>query len=290
MSKFNVFNLTEIGASHIKEGKVCQDYSLSGEGSDYSVAIVCDGHGGNKYFRSDRGSRIAAEQTQEAIREFMKSRFTKKQQGGKEIDSLYADPDAFMKQLSANIIYRWRTGIAEDFQQEPFTDEEKVLLSPKDLAAYQQDEGWVSAYGTTLIAAVRAKDFWFGLHIGDGKCVTVGTEGTSAQPIPWDDKCFLNVTTSLCDAQALSSFRYFFQTDNLPMAIFVGTDGIDDTFGNDVALHNFYQTVIKLFTEKGMKEGVEELKAYLPKLSEKGSRDDVSIAGIVYGKELRRCK
>lgn len=286
MAKLETFSVTTIGASHIKDGKVCQDFALSSEGSDYAVAIVCDGHGGNKYFRSDRGSRLAAEQAQLAIREFMKTRFVKSQNGGKIVDNIQTNPDAFMHQLSANIIFRWREAIAEDYQHEPFTETEMAILSPKELAAFQTEEGWVSAFGTTLIAAVRAKDFWFGLHIGDGKCVTVNAACEYTQPIPWDEKCFLNQTTSLCDEQALSRFRYYFGKEDLPIAIFVGSDGVDDTFGTDEALYGFYKTILQLFTEKGITEGVEELQSYLPQLSEKGSKDDVSIAGILVRKEL----
>lgn len=281
MSKIEAFHVTTIGASHIKEEKVCQDFALSSKGTNYAFAIVCDGHGGNKYFRSDRGSRFAAEQVQLAIREFMKTRFVKSQNGGKIVDSIQTNPDAFMNQLSANIIYRWREAIAADYHREPFTETEMAILSPKELAAFQTEEGWISAYGTTLLAAVRSKDFWFGLHIGDGKCVTVNPAGEYAQPIPWDEKCFLNHTTSLCDEQALSRFRYYFGKEDLPIAIFIATDGVDDTFGTDEVLYGFYKTVLQLLSEKGMINGVAELQTYLPKLSEKGSQDDISIAGIL---------
>ena len=287
MSKFDIFNVSVIGASHIKAGKVCQDFALSSEANDYALAIVCDGHGGDKYFRSDRGSRIAAKQAQEAIREFMKIRF-KKSHGGKLVDTIKANPGAFMLQLSANIIFRWREAIAKDFNREPFTDAEKAVLTPNEITDIINNEGWVSAYGTTLIAVVRAKEFWFGLHIGDGKCITVNTLGEYAQPIPWDDKCFLNRTTSLCDEQALGRFRYFFGNENLPVAIFIASDGVDDTFGSDEALHGFYKTVLQLFTEKGIAKGVDELKTYLPQMSEKGSTDDISIAGIISLKDLKK--
>ena len=294
MSKFEVFNVKEIGASHIKEGKPCQDFVLSSTGKEYAVAIVCDGHGGNKYFRSDRGSRMAAEQAMEAIHEFMKSRFSKNPKGEKILDNLLTRPDTFMTQLAANIIYRWRESIAKDFTNEAFSETETAILTPKELAAIQQEDGWVTAYGTTLIAVVRAKMFWFGLHIGDGKCVVVSKNGEYSQPIPWDEKCFLNQTTSLCDSQALSKFRWFpfenetqpaamfpFNNENLPVAIYLGSDGVDDTFGTDEGLYNFYKTVLQLFKEKGMEKGKEELQNYLPTLSAKGSQDDISIAGIL---------
>ena len=260
MSKLSTFHVTTIGASHIKEGKVCQDYALSGEGSDYAVVIVCDGHGGNKYFRSNRGSRIAAQEAQHAIQEFMKSRFPRSKQGGKMEDTLLSNPDVYLNQLSANIIYRWREAIAADVLINPFTEAEKAILTPKELAVFLSEEGWVSAYGTTLLATIRAEKFWFGLHIGDGKCVTVNSAGEFFQPIPWDEKCFLNQTTSLCDEQALTRFRYFFSKENLPTAIFIASDGVDDTFGTDEALHGFYKTVLQLFSEKGITEGVDELQ------------------------------
>lgn len=286
MSKLNTFNVTVIGASHIKEGKVSQDFALSGEGSDYAVAIVCDGHGGSKYFRSNRGSRIAAEQAHSAIRDFMKSRFVKLKQGGKVMDTLLSNPDAYLNQLSANIIFRWREAITDDYLLEPFTEDEKALLTHKESDAFHSNEGWISAYGTTLLLVVRAQKFWFGLHIGDGKCVTVNSSGDFSQPIPWDDKCFLNQTTSLCDEQALSHFRHIFSRENLPVAAFIASDGVDDTFGTDEALHGFYKTILQLFTEKGLSRGVAELNNYLPQLSEKGSQDDISIAGIISLKDL----
>lgn len=286
-SEFNAFHVCEIGASHIKEEKPCQDFSLSYVGRDYAVAIVCDGHGGNKYFRSDRGSRMAAEQSLMAIQEFMKSRYVKNKNGGKVIDTLLANPETYLNQLAANIIYRWRECLAADYATEPFTEKENSILTPKELAALQEEGGWVTAYGTTLIASVRAKKFWFGLHIGDGKCVAVNDNEEYSQPIPWDDKCFLNVTTSLCDVQALSRFRTYFGKDNLPTVLFVGSDGVDDTFGKDEALHDFYRTVLKLFIENGMEKGKEELQNYLPNLSAKGSQDDISIAGILMNKVLK---
>lgn len=281
MSKFKAFHVRETGASHLKNGKSCQDYAVSSDGREFAVALVCDGHGGDKYFRSERGSRIAGEQTMEAICEFMRNRFRKSQGGIKVVDTLLANPENFMRQLAANIIFRWREAIVSDYNNEPFSEQEMDILTDKERTALLLDDGWVTAYGTTLIAAVRAKTFWFGLHIGDGKCVTVSHKGEFLQPIPWDDKCFLNVTTSLCDTEALSRFRYFFASENLPDAIFLGTDGVDDTFGTDDSLHNFYKTVLKLFEENGMGKGKEELQAYLPKLSAKGSQDDISIAGIL---------
>ena len=66
---YQSFHFTSIGASHIKKGTVCQDFSASVETEKYKLAVVSDGHGGADYFRSDRGSRFAAEAFCACVRE-----------------------------------------------------------------------------------------------------------------------------------------------------------------------------------------------------------------------------
>ena len=268
------FHSSVRGASHIKTEKGCQDYAISSSCGKYAVAIVCDGHGGERYIRSNIGSRIAAETCMKAIIDFFENQNIKSEnEFGKKSEKV-------LTQLIANIIFRWREDTGKDFYSNPFTEAETAKLSPGDKSKLEGD-GWIKAYGTTLIAVVRATDFWFGLHIGDGKCVVVSENGEFLEPIPWDDKCFMNTTTSLCDSDAIANFRYYFSNDDLPLALFVGTDGIDDSFNGTQGLHSFYESLLKTIKAKGIEEGVKDLNEYLPKVSEKGSGDDVSVAGIV---------
>jgi len=124
------------------------------------------------------------------------------------------------------------------------------------------------------------EDYWFAIHIGDGKCVAINHAGEFKQPIPWDPKCFLNATTSICDSDAIDNFRHFY-SDKLPAAVFVGSDGIDDCFNNNEQLYNLYKTVLYSFATTDFKEACEGLADYLPRLSAKGSGDDVSIAALL---------
>ena len=57
------FNYSCEGESHKATGKVCQDHSLTCSVEGLTMAVVCDGHGGERYFRSDIGSKFAAEAT-----------------------------------------------------------------------------------------------------------------------------------------------------------------------------------------------------------------------------------
>ena len=283
MGEYKAFDVRSIGASHIKSGKPCQDYSFSSHGDKFAVAIVCDGHGGDKYVRSEIGSKLATEICSEAI----KSLFGKRIDSQTAMAKFHPNAEATLQQLASFIIFKWREALEEHFAGNPFTVDEFEHLSDKDKTSLSSTDGWVSAYGTTLIAAVRTSEFWFGLHIGDGKCVVVSETDDYLQPIPWDDKCFLNATTSLCDEKALERFRVFFSTEKPPKAIFVASDGVDDTFGTDEALHGFYKSVMQLFTEKVFDEAKTELQTFLPGLSAKGSQDDISIAGIINTKELK---
>lgn len=265
------FSLSVQGASHIKKNKECQDHSGCYSDENYVVAIVCDGHGGDDYMRSAKGSYYACDAAETEIRSFLE-----------EIDSerFFSDPERYMRDLEASIINKWNCAIDEDYESHPFTEEELSGVSERARRKYLQDKRIESAYGTTLIAVAMNKEFWFGIHIGDGKCVKVSRNGEFSEPIPWDPKCFLNATTSICDSDAIEHFRHFYSKE-LPAAVFVGSDGIDDCFKNAEQFHNFYRTVLYSLGTSDFDSSVAELKEYLPRLSEKGSRDDMSIAAIL---------
>ena len=282
MDGIRVFNISEIGSSHITTNKGSQDSSNSYCDKTMAIAIACDGHGGDKYFRSNRGSKFAAEITLKSFKECMdyENQF---------IEKLKENPDKVLGQLEQNIIANWNSAVVKDFDEDPFNEEELSKLPNQDRLLYEQKQGIESAYGTTIIAFLLTEKFCFGLHIGDGKCFAVYENGEFKQPIPWDDKCFLNVTTSICDTNAFSNFRNFF-SEELPVAVFVGTDGIDDSFATDDQLQCFYKTVISSFITSSFEIAVRELNLFLPKLSAKGSGDDVSVAAILNLTEIKRLK
>jgi len=64
------------------------------------------------------------------------------------------------------------------------------------------------------------EDYWFALHIRYGKLVVFDTAGAAYEPIPDDEHCFLNATTSICDEDALERCRGYFSRD-LPTAVFL---------------------------------------------------------------------
>lgn len=265
------FHLSTQGASHIKKNKECQDASESYHDENCAIAIVCDGHGGDDYVRSAVGSAFATSIAKNNILSFI-SNVNK--------DELKRHHPQLINTLQASIISAWSSAIHAHYEENPFTESEFAVLSERAKRKYLQEQRIESAYGTTLIAVASTKDYWFGIHIGDGKCVAVNPEGKFVQPIPWDEKCFLNATTSICDSDALNRFRYFY-SEKLPVAVFVGSDGIDDCFSSEQQLNNLYKTVLYSFATSDFAEAVNDLSDYLPRLSAKGSGDDVSVAAIL---------
>ena len=277
VTDYRAFHLTVIGASHIKNGAVCQDCSQSCEKTECRLVVVCDGHGGADYFRSDRGSKLAAVAFTDCMENpdliaALSAAATEKQRKSR------------IEQLIKSIIARWNSLVEQDMRQHPFDEDELSGVSEKARRRYEAGERLQAAYGTTLIGAVLAEDFWLGLQIGDGKCVVVSETGEFTQPIPWDEECFLNVTTSLCDENAAKEFRFCFSR-TLPAAVFIGSDGIDDCFAGDERLYDFYRVTLKSFAQTDEETAVAQLKEYLPTLSEKGSGDDMSV-GILVNTDL----
>ena len=287
------------GESHVLTNKVCQDASFSEITENASVAIVCDGHGGARYFRSDVGAKIAVEATRSCVSAFVKEidlklfankPFTQKQditsEINAEIPTKETQTDIAFRQLFSSIIYSWHTKVEQHANETPLTDEERQNVEPHYIEDFENRIELEKTYGCTLMCYVRTPDYWFAFHIGDGKCIAFDEEGRWYEPVPWDNRCFLNKTTSLCDSSALDEFRYCYEGDGkFPFAIVLGSDGMDDSFGETENMVNFYVQVLKLLANECQDNALQTIKDTLPQLSKMGSKDDMSVA-IIYDDKI----
>ena len=273
MKQYYCFARSERGANHKKINKICQDASGKDSFGNACVIAVADGHGSDDYIRTDRGSKFAVEVTLKALRSMVEGYI-------KEGDLLESNTEQKLTDVIANILKEWHAKVEKDLEADPIREVELEKVSEKYRERYQMDEYKVQAYGTTLIAVCMTENFWFGLQIGDGRCVRIRTNGQVDEPIPWDDECEMNITTSLCDSNAMEKFRYAYDKE-LPAAIFIGSDGVDDSYCSDEDLHGLYEGIFQIFIEHGELIGRGEVEEYLPELTRRGSGDDVSIAGII---------
>jgi serine/threonine protein phosphatase PrpC/archaellum component FlaC len=311
MVKIQIFHKSVKGASHIASSKPCQDYSLSYNEDGLQIVVVCDGHGGNTYFRSDVGSKLAAEVTVELLKNFAKcvdasdfknSEFsiTAKPKHNPFIDSdgkrlLYEDlndeqkqyaiqaqayietegkyPElrALVSELIEKIYEEWINQINSDESMNHFNKKDKAILNRRGLE---------KAYGCTLLAFMRTKEFWLSFQIGDGTIYCCDKTLKWSNPVPKDCTCFLNYTTSLCDSNPVDEFRYAFNgKGDFPIAVMLCSDGLDGSLRTSANLQDFYEQIINLCIEGD--DVVSELETFFPSLSENGNRDDISLSGIV---------
>ena len=75
---------------------------------------------------------------------------------------------------------------------------------------------------------------------------------------------------------------------SFPEAILLGSDGIDDSFGDGERLYNFYIQIYQTLASKKKKDTQQELDASLPIISQKGSKDDMSVACVYNEHNLER--
>ncbi len=278
----------------------CQDRAMASgslaaaDGTRFSFMGVSDGHGGAPYFRSHRGAEFALQVVQDIVVRRMD-----------RIGELAAagDFDTIRSQLALAIVKDWRRHIDQDVSDHPVTEAELGFLGrekPAVAAAYREGRDLYSIYGCTLISYVATERFWFAIQIGDGDFALSLDGKEFALPMPADEGCFLNQTTSLCDAAAAREFRSVAGTQ-LPKVALCSTDGVANSFKTQAQLENFYRSLFNLLVASefpqcqqlqcqdrdhcdiGCKASLvdQEIRRYLPALSKGGSGDDIGLAAIV---------
>jgi serine/threonine protein phosphatase PrpC len=296
MNAYKSFAVTVTGGSHIKQGKGCEDSSFKRDGSGVSIAVVADGHGDANCFRSAKGSQLAAACAAKGIHDFVEFHESKSSPGlfGKKAVPAQEYFDKALHDLVKHIIALWQVKVEEDYTAFPFTAEELEKADDKHRKRFEADKGNGSkAYGTTLIAAAITPRCWFGLHIGDGRLTALYPDGTYDQPVPWDEKCYLNVTTSLCDDDSLEQARCYFSFHKVkapPVAVFLCSDGVDDNYPvdeNEKHLFKLYRTIALTFSEDGFDSTYKQLIDLATSFATKGKGDDTSIAGFIDMKTLK---
>lgn len=295
------------GYNHIASYKPCQDYCKTEYFADLdmTVAALSDGHGGDRYFRSQFGSQFAVECAIEAVKSFVgnisKSIFagvrysTILAQEDEKMEKLDTEQAKVLRQLVGSIIFHWRQKVKEHVtENSQFSEWELQHVEERyrqDMISHSiDDEIPVKTYGCTLMVYVQTRDYWFAFHIGDGKCIAFfDEEQVWAEPIPWDKNCFLNKTTSLCNSNAIDQFRFCYEGDGrFPLAVFLGSDGLDDSLGESDNLADFYAEVVKMIKKSSLENTYLSLKEDLPVLSKIGSKDDMSVACVFDPERLDR--
>ena len=277
------FHKTVIGYGHIQEEIPCEDASVSYASDDgnFQIIVVGDGHGDPACHRSAQGSKLVIAAAVQCLREFAQAICA----GTVDI-SAPEQQEYYMKLLTHAIISQWYGAVRRNLLEHEM-GEDDFREAGRYEKAYRQGSYLEHLYGTTLIAALQVGSYLILIQQGDGRCDVFYQDGSVDQPVPWDDRCKGTTTTSMCDRDVLESIRYAVLDVEKRgiVACYIGSDGVEDSYYENektqLGTHRFYMALTDKLYELGPERFDGYLEKFLPEFSKSGSRDDVSVAGIV---------
>lgn len=282
--KIASFHKTVRGHLHVLKNTPCEDYSVSfsDKNERYHIIAIADGHGDCACMRSAYGSQTAVEVAVGCLKSFAESALSRDVQELLNDLSMPKTSRQIIKRLTDAIISRWYQEIHKDLKEKPLTEEE-LSSAEKYAADYRAGKRLEHVYGTTLLTALQLPNHLILIQQGDGRCEVFYTDGSVDQPIPWGDRCFENVTTSMCDEDVATSIRHCIIPlhDKSVAACYIGSDGVEDSYRDMEGTHTFYRNISQELIQRGIGNFEKYLDEWLPRFSADGSGDDISIAGLV---------
>ena len=263
---YYIFNKTETGYRHLRENKPCQDYSASYSDKERMIITCCDGHGGDIYIRSDRGSKFASKAI---INVFSSLKYSPLRKDDKAI-----------KNIKLSILCEWNRLVEEDLARRPIRKKELEHLDEDKLDRIIFNK--VRAYGTTLSGAMVYKNKIIVVSIGDTEALGV-YKGKIIKIFDDENDPVANVTYSMCQEDAFNYLNVRIMNVNELDGLFLCTDGLSAPFA-------FYDSFKEGFIKPSMREvinsgNLEYFDQFVSRLAkEKGVGDDVSLAFIINSK------
>jgi hypothetical protein len=267
------------GASHLRAGIPNQDAILQVRESGRGLPLVVsasDGHGSNKCFRSDRGSRFAVRKAAQLVGEFLDE-----SRGPADLSELESRAKEY---LPREFVRRWREAVEADLKARPFTGEEIEAVERKDGARGRKlvEGNPLLAYGATSLTVAVAESFVLYLQLGDGEILSVSEAGEVSRTMPEDERLFANETTSLCTPDAEKNFRVRLQQldDGPPALILLSTDGYVNSFSDSAGFLKVGSDLLEMLRADGFDPINASLKGWLEEATRSGSGDDCTLGLI----------
>jgi hypothetical protein len=280
--EWQILAANAVGASHRANGRPGQDavrYAPSDHGIDYPLAVaVADGHGHRLHFRSHDGSRLAVGVACDTLLHAAGMLWACGEAG--------ALAAAATDRVLPDLVAAWRSACLANLDGRPVTFEElRAAGFPEEEQAMVAAAGEpLLAYGSTLMAAAIVGRWVLLLHIGDGDIFTVGADGSAAVPVPGDPLLDGFRTTSLCQPDALGSFRVAVLdlADGPPVVIGLATDGYGNAQSSDVWQPAVGADLARYLRQQGRSWIGRQLGDWVARCaSVEGSADDTTVALLV---------
>jgi serine/threonine protein phosphatase PrpC len=264
---WRIIGASVTGAAHRRAGQERQDaiafWPPGRDGGASGVMAVSDGHGSPQHFRSAVGAALAVDAALPVLRQYL---------GAGSTD----DAD----QLPRRLVQAWRDAVTSHLAGHPFTTKEWRALEDI-LPGVQRDiEANPSvAYGATLLAVAVHDASILYLQLGDGDILSVDDRGETTRMFQPDPRLIANQTHSLCQADAVESFRMRLATgeDAVPSLVVVATDGYANAFQTDADFRLIGKDYLAMLRDEGPDRTAARLERFLNDASTNGSGDDITL-------------
>jgi serine/threonine protein phosphatase PrpC len=253
---WHILGDTVRGIAHVRIDKPNQDAWGFVQTTACTCLAVADGHGSDKHYHSDIGSRLAVISALDLLQLFAEQPFNER----------HIKQSA--EYLARKLVQAWRSAVDKvDNQQTP------------------SDERY-SVYGTTLLACLLTDNYALYLQIGDGDMLTLTASGAVHRPLAKNQQFIANETYSLGSEDALYRVDIsldFFERCESPALVFLATDGYANSFADEFGLCQAVQDFQTQIATHGKAIIQSCLGEWLHETSELGSGDDVTVAIVVRG-------
>lgn len=274
------------GASHERKGIPCEDYAGTFTSSEpsYRVVVVADGHGDPTCVRSAIGSRLATDVALRCLGEFAAHAIAEAERHDDALVEMLGTTEGGLaiSRLTDAMVYEWSSAVQDDLATSPLTEDELAVLGENGAAwAAEHVE---HLYGSTLVAALALPGALLLVQLGDGCSAVVYEDGEISDPIPVDELCVGNVTTSLSDPNASDEVRYALVDlrNRAVVACYVASDGIEKSLSPDGGVPDFFgRMTVELPEHIAQGDTLGYLEETLSELSRLGSNDDASVALVI---------
>ena len=270
MGMVKFFTKTAIGYTHVQTGKLCQDFSACYHDDERTIITACDGHGGEIYIRSDKGSKFASEAIINVFKRVKKSVFYR------------ADRKEIEKKLRLEVLCEWNALVERNLSEKPLTKRETAGLDEDKIFRLKTDPQ--VAYGTTLNGAMLLGNKMICVSLGDGGCFIF--KRGEVLPVFEDDsdENVANLTYSMCQTDAFEHLAVKIIDLQTVDGAIVFTDGLINPYR---LLDNFAAAFVKPVVSKLLSGKSEEIDGFISEMGAKiGIGDDVSV-GILLSPEIK---
>ncbi len=297
-----VFGESVRGASHIRNGRECQDSLKKVEKDENTLILaVADGHGSDSCPYSKTGSEVAVNVFCKIMGDYLETyagepelllTFLKREGDTKVAQAI----DAEWKRRILKLHSKYKREIISDSEnnvtdaEHDITDTEDNVLDAESgvsgIGRNKDKEAIYRMYGSTLIGLVITNEFLFAFQLGDGDIVKVSEMGV--QNIIEADKILGTETHSLSKAEswkkAITFIKKQEENEPLPIMYMLSSDGMANSYKNDDEFKKTCSDYFDLLKEHGAKAVSDNLKAWLSETSELGCGDDITALFAYFGK------